>query len=171
LVGRLTDKELEVINLRYKGLKNKEIAEIKKVSEADISQIISRATKKIGTIQEVLEVLQKIGIIKADIEIELTESGEELLKNWRQGRLGRINRITTDLVKNEELVTAKPKPISDYEGKYVTDLNTEDIPTKIKRISEEINLLKQGVANIRYGAGEAVRLKEARDLHKCIYVV
>jgi hypothetical protein len=93
LVVKLTPKEIEILQLKRKGLKNKQIAEIKEVTEADISQTLSRITKKINSIQDVFGVLQNIGILENAAEIELTESGRTLLGDLRATRPSRLNKM------------------------------------------------------------------------------
>jgi hypothetical protein len=93
VVARLTDKEIEILQLKHKGLKNKQIAEMREVSEADISQTLSRITKKINSIQDVIGVLQNIGVLESDMEIELTQSGRTFLNQLSETRLEELHPI------------------------------------------------------------------------------
>ena len=97
MVNKLTAKEIEILQLKRKGLKNKQIAEMREVSEADISQTLSRITEKINSIQDVFGVLQNIGVLKNDVEIELTESGRTFLNELRETRSERLDSIKNKL--------------------------------------------------------------------------
>ncbi len=91
MVVKLSDKEIEILQFKRKGLKNKQIAEMKGVSEPDISQTLSRITKKITSIQDVFGVLQDVGVFRNDVEVELTESGRTFLNKINETRPERVH--------------------------------------------------------------------------------
>ena len=86
MVVKLSPKEMEILQLKQQGLKNKQIAEARHVSEADISQTLSRITEKINSIQDVFGLLQNMGMFENNKEIELTESGRALLNQVKELR-------------------------------------------------------------------------------------
>lgn len=75
-----TDKELKVARMRLQGLMNKEIAQELTVSEADISQTISRLTGKVKTVQDSVELLMKMDVIHEGPKHILTEKGRRLAR-------------------------------------------------------------------------------------------
>ena len=58
----LTEKEIEVLKLRSKGLKQSEIAKKLKISQPAVSLFEKNAYRKIKDSTEVLELTKKIGI-------------------------------------------------------------------------------------------------------------
>lgn len=75
-----TEKELNVARMRLEGLMNKEIAQKLNVSEADISQTISRLTEKIKTVQDSVELLMNMDVVKEGPKYTLTEKGRRLAR-------------------------------------------------------------------------------------------
>ena len=75
-----TDKELKVARMRLEGLMNKQIAQKLDVSEADISQTISRLTGKVKTVQDSVELLKKMDVIQEGPKYILTEKGRRLAR-------------------------------------------------------------------------------------------
>ena len=73
-----TDKELKVAKMRLEGLKNNRIAEQLQVSEADISQTLSRLSRKIKTVQDSTRLLLDIGVIQEGPKYVMTETGRKL---------------------------------------------------------------------------------------------
>ena len=75
-----TDKELKVARLRLEGLMSKDIAKKLNVSEPDVSQTISRLTKKVKTVGDSIELLMKMDIIVEGPKYILTEKGRKLAR-------------------------------------------------------------------------------------------
>ena len=73
-----TDRELEVARMKLKGLMNKEVAKKLEVSEAYISQTINRITEKVKTVQDSIELLRGMEVIKEGPKYVLTEKGRKL---------------------------------------------------------------------------------------------
>lgn len=66
--------------MRLEGLMNKEIAQELNVSEADISQTISRLTEKVKTVQDSIGLLTNMDIIQEGPKYILTEKGRRLAR-------------------------------------------------------------------------------------------
>lgn len=75
-----TDKEIQVARMKLQGLMNKEIAETLGVSDADISQTLSRLTGKVKTVQDSTELLMKMGVIQEGPRYVLTKKGRKLAR-------------------------------------------------------------------------------------------
>jgi len=75
-----TEKEIKVARMRLEGLMNKEIAQKLNVSEADISQTISRLTDKIKTVQDSVGLLVDMDVVKEGPKYTLTEKGRRLAR-------------------------------------------------------------------------------------------
>tara|TARA_Y100000034_G_C6565011_1_gene244647 strand:- start:5 stop:196 length:192 start_codon:yes stop_codon:yes gene_type:complete len=58
----LTEREIEVIKLRKKGLKQSEISKKLKLSQPAISGFERNANKKIKDVFEILKIIKKIGV-------------------------------------------------------------------------------------------------------------
>ena len=58
----LTEKEIEVLKLRKKGLKQIEIAKKLKISQPSVSAFENKAYKKIKDSGEVLKIAKELGI-------------------------------------------------------------------------------------------------------------
>lgn len=143
MVVRLTDKELKIIKMRYKGLKNKEIAKALDVSEADVSQTLSRIANRIISIQDTLELMSRIGIIERDAEIRLTKSGQALLARWRQARPSRLNKLKrasyVQRISRKELEIENREKISDYT--VAEEITEKNIGVSLKKVAELLNVL------------------------------
>lgn len=143
MVVKLTDKESKIIKMRYKGFKNKEIAIALNVSEANVSQTLSRIAKRIISIQDTLELMSRIGIIERDAEIRLTESGQALLARWRQARPSRLNKLKrvsyVQMTQGEELEIVNREELVGYTStRKATEKN---VGTSLKEIAEWLKLL------------------------------
>lgn len=66
--------------MKLVGSMNKEIAQELDVSEADISQTISRLTEKVKTVQDSVELLMKMDVIQEGPKYILTEKGRRLAR-------------------------------------------------------------------------------------------
>jgi len=71
-------KELDVIRMKMRGLMNKDIAKNLGVSEPDISQTLKRLREKVRTVQDSIELLTSLGMIKEGPKYVLTEKGRAL---------------------------------------------------------------------------------------------
>ncbi|MBL7054271.1 helix-turn-helix domain-containing protein [Candidatus Woesearchaeota archaeon] len=58
----LTEKEIEVLNLRKKGLKQIEIAKRLKISQPAVSSFENSISRKIRSSIEILELVKKLGL-------------------------------------------------------------------------------------------------------------
>jgi DNA-binding CsgD family transcriptional regulator len=120
-VIRLTQKESQILGLRYEGLKNADISKKLHISQPDVSQTLSRIAKKVISIKDTLELMKTVGVLKHDVEIELTESGQAFLTRWqerRQPRTARHEKAPTEIrhpdssVTVETVVYERREPIS-----------------------------------------------------------
>lgn len=109
MATKLTETQLRVLQLRYEGLRNKEIAERLGVSEPAISQILSRITKKLASIQDILASMKDLGVIEHDIEIELTSHGKAFSKEWKKARLPRIQKTIKNPAPTITMMVSKGK--------------------------------------------------------------
>jgi len=75
-----TPKELKVAKMKLEGLMNNKIAETLKVSEADISQTLSRLSRKVKTVQDSTKLLMDIGMIQEGPKYVMTEEGRKLTR-------------------------------------------------------------------------------------------
>jgi transcriptional regulator len=60
----LTEKEIEVITLKKKGMTQIEISKKMKISQPAVSHFYSSAVKKIKESQEILDIAKKLGVSK-----------------------------------------------------------------------------------------------------------
>lgn len=58
----LTEKEIEVLGLRKKGMRQSEIAKILKISQPAVSAFESNALKKIREAGEIVKISKKLGL-------------------------------------------------------------------------------------------------------------
>ena len=86
MVVGLTGRQLEVLRMRYSGLRIEEIANKLNTSSANVSKILRQARRKISGINETILVLRTLGLAKDSADIELTDKGKELMKKWRRSR-------------------------------------------------------------------------------------
>lgn len=75
-----TPKELKVAKMKREGLMNNKIAEELRVSEADISQTLSRLSRKLTNIQNSTKLLMEIGVIREGPKYVMTEEGRGLAR-------------------------------------------------------------------------------------------
>lgn len=113
---------MEILQSKRQGLKNKQIAEIRHVSEANISQTLSRITEKINSIQDVFGLLQNMGLFESNKEIELTNSGRALLNQANQLRY-----------KQWGLMEQNVRPLNSYQ--YLRKGTENNWRKKVERIS------------------------------------
>jgi Tfx family DNA-binding protein len=58
----LTKKEIQILELRKKGLKQNEIASKLKISQPAVSAFESNAMRKIRSAKKVLDIVKKLGV-------------------------------------------------------------------------------------------------------------
>lgn len=75
-----TEKEVQIARMKLQGLMNKEIAQKLGVSDAYISQTLSRWSAKIKTVQDSVGLLMKMNIIQEGPKYVMTEKGRKLAK-------------------------------------------------------------------------------------------
>jgi len=95
----LTEKEHKFLELRFRGMKNKEIALTEKTSEPDVSQTLSRAMDKLQTVQDTIEFMQSIGLVSCNFDIEFTENGKKMFRQWTEQRPERVRNLRIALDK------------------------------------------------------------------------
>ena len=71
----LTQRQLEVYRLKKEGNSNRQIAETLGVSEAYISQALTRIVEKIQSVEDTIQVLIQLGEFRDAPRYELTDEG------------------------------------------------------------------------------------------------
>jgi transcriptional regulator len=150
MVNELTKKEKEVLKLRYSSLKNKEIALKLGVSEADVSQTLARATAKVTNVSETLGLMKEIGFIKDDVEIELTEKGNELFGKW-------ITEWNKDF-KQSKCIVHKQEHIPQELKKRKDATNTESSPD-LQEMNRKIDTMLDVFNSFREQLGDTKRFE------------
>ena len=146
MVGNLTEKELKILKLRYEGLKNKEIALKLGFSEPDVSQTLSRAVRRIATVDDTLATMYQLGVIKNDVEIELTEKGKEILGNWQE--IWRKDFKSRQCAFRREIIVSpkKSKTVTASENaKEENQPSFEDMNKTIKELSYAVYEMRDGI--------------------------
>ena len=164
MVVKLTEKELKIIAMRYKGLKSRQIAKALKVSEPDVSQTLSRIVGKIESVQDTLDLLCDIGIIKHDSEIELTESGQALLARMDKAAksLHRIPEPESSLPSSTSQIveTRDEDRASDYG--ITKRLNEKNVSKSLKEAASLLTMLSDQVEDNPHTTGLTERKEIAR---------
>jgi len=66
--------------MKLEGSMSKEIAEKLSVSEADVSQTLSRLRRKVKTIQDSTELLMEMGVVQEGPKYVMTEKGRKIAR-------------------------------------------------------------------------------------------
>ncbi len=89
----LTPRQLEVMQMRAKGLRITTIARRLGVSKANVSQILKDAMTKVANVRDSLELLRSLGVIEPGSATSLTPEGERLGHRIREEREMRIEAL------------------------------------------------------------------------------
>jgi DNA-binding CsgD family transcriptional regulator len=146
MVAGLTERQKEVLKMRYSGMKIEEIADKLNTSSANISKIMRQSRKKISGVGKTIETLRALGVMRHSAEIDLTEKGNRLMEEWRARR---AQRSSGTIVKDVSLVP-EVFEIEDVHSKYAyATLSAEKKnPRQISSYSDFISKIEPSLRGI-----------------------
>lgn len=151
MASGLTEKEHRFLELRFRGMKNKEIALTEGLSEPDVSQTLSRAMDKFQTVQDTIEFMQSIGLVSCNFDIEFTENGRKMFHQWAEQRLERVKnlraRLDKQIEQSEEIRSLiRNAPVrARHRGNDTNESIINDIFDRIDSLSDRTNKLEDQV--------------------------
>ncbi|MEM3760647.1 MAG: LuxR C-terminal-related transcriptional regulator [Candidatus Bathyarchaeia archaeon] len=111
LSSLLTEKQKKILELKLKGMSNREIASALGSSDEYISQTLKQITSKIQTVKDTIELFTELGLIEKSPTFRLSEEGFNLLRSRR----AQYKRYITTVTFNE-------KTLQDYRIKPCNEL-------------------------------------------------
>jgi len=165
MTTRLTEQTIRVLKLRREGLKNKQIAENLGVSEANISQIISRVVKKLVTIQDTLSVMKSMGLMEDDARIELTQSGLEFSKELQRARQMRVQsrKLKVQSISKESIKKIKTEYVDEGQASQIHISNEQlfdAIKNMTQRLDEFSEIIEAGNKTGKYQNERSVQIRK-----------